>query len=650
MTSFVRTEEGEFLIISKSVKYNETFSKFLKKKVRGDLKFSLIYITKERIVISIAMDQGGYLSNSQNKDLTMGYLRDFYNLKSELEKNPSLILELKTESLTSVKDLLIELKRKNSNSNQLEINAKSLEENKENPIEIKEKPIEINEKSLNFIEKPNNTQKADFNLLIEEEKKHEGARKKPLFVINPIETKDEDELFRKNRFLEKETELKIERYHSYDAVLNPEPSPEKRHPNIYLKFQTLLEEIHSKSFLQKSLQNLKPLNYTKQQFSKFIENSIEEGHFILKKDWLISPTGEGLIFINKKVLQTQKNMLSYLLKRLGSSILQGKPISSISFPIDLYEPLSELELNAKGLCLLPFYLEKAGKTLDSLERFKLTISGFIASLHLGVMQKKPFNSGIGETHQAIIDGCPIYFEQIKSDPSTSLFQMYGDGFNLSGYYETIANLNPNSCLCRNQGKCTVFFSDFKEKIQVFQPFITISGTAFGKRIFNFEGKMCFISQENHLFAEIAFNPDKKSLIGGLFSKQGRSQDSFSGSIYQIKPEFHAIFNKDSLNFIGITTKQEFIVNELAKVEGVWHKYIRIDEKKFWDFEDYKVFEVEKERFPLPSDSCFREDILLWRLGDRKAQIEMENRSDEEKKIEEMRKKARKNTKKLKKSQ
>ena len=472
-------------------------------------------------------------------------------------------------------------------------------------------------------------------------------------MINPlksiVEIKDEDEIFRNNRFLDKELEIKPERYHSYDPILNPLGSPDKipvkNSENNEIN-EKILEIIQSKAFLLKSIENLKPLDYTKPKSQKITEiNSPEEGHFILKRDWLVSPTGDGLVYINKKVLQAQKNMLSYLIKRLGSNILQGKSISSISFPIELYDTCTELETQAKNFRIFPFFLEKASKCDDPLTRFKLLITASIATMHLGVSQKKPFNSGIGETYQAIINGCPLYLEQIKAEPSTSLYQMYGNGFKLTGYNEIIANLNANSCLCRNQGRSNVCLSKYQEKVSAYEPFILISGTAFGKRVFNFEGKKYVFSEKNRFFAEILFNPDKKSLIGGLFSKQGRSQDSLIGTIYEVKKEFFEVFNREPLRFKGMTGLSEYIVRELGKIEGVWHKFVKIDEEIYWKFEEYQAFEIEGEEYPLPSDSKWREDVVLWKMGEKKAQIEMENRNTEEKRREEIRKKGRKNKKK-----
>ena len=90
---------------------------------------------------------------------------------------------------------------------------------------------------------------------------------------------------------------------------------------------------------------------------------------------------------------------------------------------------------------------------------------------------------------------------------------------------------------------------------------------------------------------------------------------------------------------------EYTVRELGKIEGVWHKFVKIDEEICWNFEDYQALEIEGEEFPLPSDSMFREDVVLWKMGEKMAQIEMENRNSEEKKMEDLRKKGRKNKKK-----
>lgn len=47
---------------------------------------------------------------------------------------------------------------------------------------------------------------------------------------------------------------------------------------------------------------------------------------------------------------------------------------------------------------------------------------------------KPFNPVIGETYQGIIDGCPVYGEQISHHPPISGILFYGRGYKISGQF------------------------------------------------------------------------------------------------------------------------------------------------------------------------------------------------------------------------
>jgi hypothetical protein len=47
---------------------------------------------------------------------------------------------------------------------------------------------------------------------------------------------------------------------------------------------------------------------------------------------------------------------------------------------------------------------------------------------------KPFNPILGETYQTIIDGCPVYGEQISHHPPISAVFMKGRGYKIYGHF------------------------------------------------------------------------------------------------------------------------------------------------------------------------------------------------------------------------
>lgn len=84
-----------------------------------------------------------------------------------------------------------------------------------------------------------------------------------------------------------------------------------------------------------------------------------------------------------------------LVKQVGSSLLEGRDLVSVSLPVKLFEPRSFLQRLADGWLYCPTYLNKAAEIQDPLERFKLVIAFAVASLQLQVTEKKPFNPILG---------------------------------------------------------------------------------------------------------------------------------------------------------------------------------------------------------------------------------------------------------------
>ena len=54
---------------------------------------------------------------------------------------------------------------------------------------------------------------------------------------------------------------------------------------------------------------------------------------------------------------------------------------------------------------------------------------------------------------------------------------------------------------------------------------------------------------------------------------------------------------------------------LSRIEGEWTSYVKIDDKVVWEHGMYPLFPLEKQAFTLPSDSLFREDLVLLKTGD-----------------------------------
>jgi hypothetical protein len=53
---------------------------------------------------------------------------------------------------------------------------------------------------------------------------------------------------------------------------------------------------------------------------------------------------EGLEFIDQETLKKQRNVLTYMVKKIGTNLLSGKSIMNVSLPIYIFDPRSVLEV------------------------------------------------------------------------------------------------------------------------------------------------------------------------------------------------------------------------------------------------------------------------------------------------------------------
>eukprot|EP01017_Pseudomicrothorax_dubius_P005609 TRINITY_DN11446_c0_g1_i2.p1 TRINITY_DN11446_c0_g1~~TRINITY_DN11446_c0_g1_i2.p1 ORF type:complete len:317 (-),score=35.17 TRINITY_DN11446_c0_g1_i2:25-975(-) len=310
----------------------------------------------------------------------------------------------------------------------------------------------------------------------------------------------------------------------------------------------------------------------------------------------------------------------------------------IPLPVHIFVHRSFLQRVANTFGCIPLYLDKAVQVPnDPTEQIRLIIAGFLSSLHISMEQQKPFNPILGETFQGFIDGCPIYLEQISHHPPVYALQFYGRGYKIDGTFQVIAKVSISGIRAMDFGAFRITFESNRKVMYVRYPCIRMEGMAFGKRTISFESKLIVFDPANNLFAKVKLDPDKN--LYSLFHKDKLTHDAFRGGIYQISPEFtQAKLAEVRKGEKKLKSKPKNYLNQVSKVEGTWMDRVVIDDITYWKVGVNIPFKLVYSQSPLPSDSTYREDLLLLMKEDipaaDEAKVRLENLQRQDKALRE----------------
>jgi len=372
------------------------------------------------------------------------------------------------------------------------------------------------------------------------------------------------------------------------------------------------------------------LEKVKQNFSKGEKEIATDAKQIVYKNYKRHDDGT-IEMVNQESLRRQKQVLGSLVKQFGSALFSGKSIMSISLPVTIFESRSQLEREAYNLLYAPQFLEKASTTSNLIEQFKQTIAFFIASLPIGSNPQKPFNPILGETFQGIIGGCPVYAEQISHHPPICALQMLGKNFTFEATTEFTASISFNSVRSGKIGLMKVTHKNTKTKIWGQYPFGLMSGTAIGKRTYQFVGKFSIFDLENKLFAEIDMDLSNNSTYKKIFNTPKVYKDLFYGGIYRVNNKFAEKLRESTTKMQEPDFKfkeKDHAVEKLDVIEGSWLEYLKIGEKTYWTFGEPLPNKLKYWDRPLPSDSNYRLDVLYMRTEDEEKAQEYKNKLEE----------------------
>lgn len=391
----------------------------------------------------------------------------------------------------------------------------------------------------------------------------------------------------------------------------------------YNNYKIYFENKVNQNFLVQKIKNLKLINHPNDKMDIFYYNYEEQCleipkpfafseirykrkyDYLVNQDYVLSPNSNFLLYTNKQFLEKQRNMFSFFIKQIGTNLMTGKSIMSVSLPIFIFDTRSLLEMFVCQNAYCVRLLERGGMMHNPVERLKYSTAYAISKLHLCVTQEKPFNPILGETFQCKIENSFFYVEQTSHHPPRSNFYVVGKNYKLYGYNEPEASLNINSCDISAKGRTIIEYPDGTRHF-FGNSKILLGGTVMGDRTLDFTGSFQVVDQKNKLIAHVDINPDERGFIGNFVSNKNTFPDYCKGIITEMS---NATYDKEKGLYI-IKDKNK----KLSSFEGEFSGSIEFDGKVLWELKDNNFPKMFRQKIILPSDSCFREDLYFLIQG------------------------------------
>jgi len=313
---------------------------------------------------------------------------------------------------------------------------------------------------------------------------------------------------------------------------------------------------------------------------------------------------QGLFYKDSDTISKQRKVVFHLLKSMGSNLLRGKSLMNVSLPVTIFDTISLLQRSAESFTYSPYFAEKMYEAVDPVEKMKWAVAFYVAGLHLGLSQKKPFNPIWGETYQGTIGKANVYCEQTSHHPPISQIYIDDEHYTIDAKHQFTLSTYPNSATFKCIGFRRITLKDAQKTTYMIEyPYAECKGFMFGTRVFYYRGNIKIKDKTNKLYAQLRLNAGEKSFAEGLFKKQDTRNDFFKGLITK---------NKALLK--DMTRKAFYSKDMISYIEGNWIDYVMIDGEKYWEMGSAKPLPVVPSPNPLPSDSCFRTDLQALITG------------------------------------
>lgn len=320
--------------------------------------------------------------------------------------------------------------------------------------------------------------------------------------------------------------------------------------------------------------------------------------------------------VSKSHFKKERDLIFIILKHVGKYIFQGKSMINISMPIEVNTTVSMLEYNMENLRPLPNIAEKMFHAEKDVDKLNYLI-GFVISFAIVIFPEgEPFNPILGETHQAYIDDTIFQAEQICHHPPITAFIMDNKYFRFSGTINPELVCYPNSFEGTDRFSGTLTLKNEKrQKYRMTMPLYGGTGLFFGRKRLMSYGMIPVSCETDGMVATIE-----------LFKSKNNISDYFETQIYKIQKEGLLNIEYDNKNFKGINKSQ--IIEHLGEGNGIFHSHYDYKGKRFWDVNTKVNCELRILKNPLPSDSRYRIDSIVWKTGNsseaQKAKETLEN--------------------------
>jgi len=219
----------------------------------------------------------------------------------------------------------------------------------------------------------------------------------------------------------------------------------------------------------------------------------------------------------------------------------GQDLTRVSMPSVFLLPLSVLELCSSRYNKYLHVLFELNHTKDPLQRMAIVLKWFCGFLSEVEMQKKPYNSVVGETHKSFTESekygpTVTVAEQVTHHPPVTAMFLRNDKQNLEVHSNSnfSVKFHGNSVTVTGKGFIIIDVVNVEGKRERYHidkplPDLLIKNVILGTRVHSWTGDLEIWCEQTQYRAYIEFGKgEKKSIVSGVMSHDTDGEFPFKG--------------------------------------------------------------------------------------------------------------------------